>query len=55
MIDWPREQVNPLSSALLNRIIFIHSIEDKGIQSRELIPLLRQLESKKQLDNRPSG
>jgi len=53
--DWPREQVEATIQRVLNRLIFIRSVEDKGIQSRELLPLLRQLESRKQLDRLPHG
>ena len=53
--DWPREQVESTIQRILNRLIFIRSVEDKGIQPRELLPLLRQLENKKQLDNLPNG
>ena len=42
--DWSRAQVEEAIQRILNRVIFIRSVEDREIENRRLAPLLRQLE-----------
>ena len=40
--DWTREQCEEAVQRILNRVIFIRSVEDREIEQRHLLPLLRQ-------------
>ena len=44
--DWSRAQIEEAIQRILNRVIFIRSVEDREIDNRRLEPLLRQLEGR---------
>ncbi len=53
--DWSNAQGDEAAQRILNRLIFIRSIEDKRIEERALEPLLRQLEGLNHLQRLPAA
>ncbi len=52
---WSNAQGDEAAQRILNRLIFIRSIEDKRIEERALEPLLRQLEGQNHLQHLPAA
>ena len=44
--DWSHEQSEEAVQRILNRLIFIRSVEDREIEERHLLPLARELDEK---------
>lgn len=46
--DWTRAQCEEAVQRILNRVIFIRSVEDREIEERQLLPMMRELQERPQ-------